>query len=36
MVVVGKSERERDHFEGLDVDVIIILNLILKKLDGSI
>jgi hypothetical protein len=42
MIMEGKferereRERERDHFEGLGVNGIMILKLILKKLGGSV
>ena len=36
MMMVGKSERERDHFESFGVNGIIILKLILKKWGGCI
>jgi hypothetical protein len=29
------KQKERDHFENLEVDEVIILNLIFKKCDGD-
>ena len=32
---VGGNLKERDHFENLEVDGMIILNMIFKKCDGD-